>query len=108
MGGGGMGPPLSDDAWIYGSEPAQVYISIMQGRPEGMPAWSSMLPQRTAWELVSYIETLSEVDDYAARKGFTSNKSRTGSSGGEQTGAGAGGDTTGGDDGTTGGPQAEQ
>lgn len=74
MGGGGMGPPLSDDAWIYGSQPAQIYLSIMQGRPEGMPAWSSMLPRQTAWELVAYIETLSDVEDYAAEKGFDSNR----------------------------------
>src|SRR5690242_8929178 len=35
-GGGGMGPPLMDDKWIYGSEPQQVYSTIMQGRPNGM------------------------------------------------------------------------
>ena len=107
MGGGGMGPPLSDDEWIYGGEPAQIYLSIMHGRPEGMPAWSSMLPQRTTWELVSYIESLSGIDDYAEKKGFTSG-SRTGRSGADQSGAGAGGNTTGGDDGTTGDAQAEQ
>lgn len=70
LGGGGMGPPLSDNEWIYGGEPAQIYLSIMQGRPEGMPAWSSMLPQRTAWELVAYIETLPEIEDHAKRLGF--------------------------------------
>lgn len=76
LGGGGMGPPLSDDSWIYGSEPAQIYLSIMHGRPEGMPAWSSMLPQQTAWELVAYIETLSRIEDPAAEKGFASSGSR--------------------------------
>ncbi|MFW6094449.1 MAG: c-type cytochrome [Pseudomonadota bacterium] len=70
LGGGGMGPPLSDDAWIYGSDPAQVYLSIMHGRPQGMPAWASMLPARTAWELVAYIETLDDIDDYATELGF--------------------------------------
>ncbi|MEX2497020.1 MAG: c-type cytochrome [Woeseia sp.] len=85
LGGGGMGPPLSDDAWIYGSEPAQVYLSIMHGRPEGMPAWSSMLPRRAVWELVAYIETLSQIDDYAAEKGF--NRARSPASGQEQDGS---------------------
>lgn len=70
LGGGGMGPPLSDDEWIHGSDPAQIYLSIMHGRPEGMPAWASMLPARTVWEMVAYIESLSEIDDYAAAKGF--------------------------------------
>src|SRR5690606_12231604 len=55
LGGGGMGPPLSDNVWIHGGAPAQIYLSIMHGRPEGMPAWSSMLPRRTAWEMVAYI-----------------------------------------------------
>lgn len=72
LGGGGMGPPLSDDQWIHGSEPAQIYLSILHGRADGMPAWSSMLPQRTIWEMVAYVESLSDIEDYAARKGFES------------------------------------
>lgn len=59
-GGGGMGPPLSDDAWIYGSEPAQIYLSILQGRPNGMPAFSKGLPPDAIWQLVSYVQSLSE------------------------------------------------
>lgn len=70
LGGGGMGPPLSDEAWIYGDEPAQIYLSILHGRPEGMPAWGSMLPQRTIWELVAYVKTLPQVENPAARLGF--------------------------------------
>jgi mono/diheme cytochrome c family protein len=70
LGGGGMGPPLSDDQWIYGSEPAQIYLTIVHGRPEGMPAFGSMLPRQTIWELVAYIETLDEIEDPAARLGF--------------------------------------
>lgn len=79
LGGGGMGPPLSDEVWIYGREPAQIYLSIMHGRPQGMPAWSSMLPRRTVWELVAYIETLPGIEDHAARKGFEGAGSRPGS-----------------------------
>ena len=75
LGGGGMGPPLSDDTWIHGGEPAQIYLSILHGRADGMPAWSSMLPQRTIWELVAYVESLSEIEDHAARKGFEANPS---------------------------------
>ncbi|WP_274423697.1 c-type cytochrome [Chelativorans sp. YIM 93263] len=70
LGGGGMGPPLSDNDWIYGGEPAQIYLSIMHGRGNGMPAWASMLPRKTAWEMVAYIGTLSEIEDYAAELGF--------------------------------------
>lgn len=58
-GGGGMGPPLSDNLWIYGSEPGQVYLSIVQGRPNGMPAFSKALPPNAIWQLVSYVRSLS-------------------------------------------------
>jgi mono/diheme cytochrome c family protein len=73
LGGGGMGPPLSDRKWIYGGDPAQIYLSIMHGRPDGMPAWSSMLPKRTVWELVAYIDTLDEIENHAEKKGFEEN-----------------------------------
>ncbi len=38
-GGGGMGPALSNRAFIYGGEPQNIYLTIAQGRPNGMPAW---------------------------------------------------------------------
>jgi cytochrome c oxidase cbb3-type subunit 3 len=76
LGGGGMGPPLSDGRWIYGGEPAQIYLSIVHGRAQGMPAFGSMLPGKTVWELVAYIETLSEIEDAAAELGFQPNYGR--------------------------------
>jgi cytochrome c oxidase cbb3-type subunit 3 len=66
LGGGGMGPPLSDRAWIYGSAPAAIYLSIVQGRPNGMPAWGRSLPPESLWQLVAYIETLSRAPAPAA------------------------------------------
>jgi len=59
-GGGGMGPALSDNAWVYRSSPANIYLSIVQGRSAGMPAFGAMLPDRTVWELVAYIQSLSD------------------------------------------------
>jgi len=59
-GGGGMGPPLSDNVWIYGGEPAQIYMTIVQGRPNGMPAFGNALPPDAIWKLVSYVRTLSK------------------------------------------------
>lgn len=73
LGGGGMGPSLSDDDWIYGDEPGQVFLSIMHGRPAGMPAWSSMLTERIVWELAAFIETLDQVENYANKLGFDEN-----------------------------------
>lgn len=59
-GGGGMGPSLSNRVFIYGSEPGQIFLSIMQGRPRGMPSWGSMLPDSVVWDLVTYIQSISE------------------------------------------------
>ena len=58
-GGGGMGPPLSDKTWIYGGEPAQIYLTIVQGRPNGMPSFANALPPDQVWKLVSYVRSLS-------------------------------------------------
>jgi cytochrome c oxidase cbb3-type subunit III len=59
-GAGGMGPSLSDDMWLYRSSPANIYLTIIQGRQKGMPAFGAMLPDRVVWELVSYIESITE------------------------------------------------
>ncbi len=58
-GGGGMGPPLIDDEWIYGSAPEQVYSTIVQGRPNGMPSFGSRIPTPQVWMLVAYVRSLS-------------------------------------------------
>ncbi|HEX3753748.1 MAG TPA: c-type cytochrome [Rhizomicrobium sp.] len=65
-GGGGMGPALSNHKWIYRASPANIYLDIVQGRSAGMPAFGAMLPDRTVWELVAYVQSLSE----APLKGF--------------------------------------
>lgn len=57
-GGGGMGPPLMDRQWIYGSRPSNVYASIVAGRPGGMPAFGGLLNEQQVWQLVAYIESM--------------------------------------------------
>jgi len=59
MGGGGMGPPLMDDKWIYGSDPASVFATIVEGRPNGMPAWRGRIPNYEVWRIVAYVRSLS-------------------------------------------------
>ena len=56
--GGGMGPSLRDQVWIYGSTDADIFNSIAQGRAEGMPAWGTKLPADQIWQIVSYVKTL--------------------------------------------------
>jgi cytochrome c oxidase cbb3-type subunit III len=58
-GAGGMGPSLSNGQFIYGGEPANIYLSILQGRPKGMPAWGGMLPDQVIWDLVAYVRSIS-------------------------------------------------
>ena len=57
-GGGGMGPPLMDDEWIYGSDPENVYDSIYRGRPNGMPAFGGRVPERQLWLIAAYVRSL--------------------------------------------------
>src|SRR5439155_6841167 len=37
QGGGAIGPALMDDQWIYGANPDEIFVTIMEGRPNGMP-----------------------------------------------------------------------
>lgn len=59
-GGGGIGPPLADRDWIYGGEPAAVFQSIVQGRPNGMPSFGGQIADEQVWKLVAYVHSLSE------------------------------------------------
>ncbi len=56
--GGGMGPSLRDQDWIYGDSDAQIFDSISQGRANGMPAWGTKLPQEQIWQLVAYVKSM--------------------------------------------------
>lgn len=57
-GGGGIGPPLADDDWIYGGSDAQIYATIVQGRPNGMPAFGPMLTGEAVWKVAAYVRSL--------------------------------------------------
>ncbi len=58
-GGGGIGPPLMDAEWRYGSEPAQLFQSIVQGRPNGMPSFGGHIPEDQVWQIVAYVRSMS-------------------------------------------------
>ena len=58
-GGGSIGPPLMDAKWIYGSDPANIFSTIVEGRPNGMPSWKGKLSNDQVWQLVAYIRDMS-------------------------------------------------
>ena len=58
-GGGGIGPALTDDKWIYGARPEQIYSTIVEGRPDGMPSFGGRIPDQQVWQIVAFVESLS-------------------------------------------------
>jgi cytochrome c oxidase cbb3-type subunit III len=58
-GGGGMGPPLMDGEWIYGSAPADIIATIVEGRPNGMPAFGGKITQGQLRQLAAYVRSMS-------------------------------------------------
>jgi cytochrome c oxidase cbb3-type subunit 3 len=58
-GGGGSGPPLSDALWFYGSSPQNIYASIVEGRPNGMPSFGGHITEDQLWQLVAYVRSMS-------------------------------------------------
>lgn len=58
-GGGSIGPPLIDDKWIYGGQSDQIYSTISQGRPDGMPSFGGHITTQQIWQLVAYVQAMS-------------------------------------------------
>ena len=57
-GSGAMGPSLADARWHFGGEPGEIFESIYQGRPDGMPAWGSLISPDQIWMLAAYVKSL--------------------------------------------------
>jgi cytochrome c oxidase cbb3-type subunit 3 len=61
-GSGAMGPSFQDGRWRFGGSPAEVFESIYQGRPEGMPAWGGRISEEQIWMLVAYVRSVAVGD----------------------------------------------
>jgi cytochrome c oxidase cbb3-type subunit 3 len=61
-GSGAMGPAFSDGRWHFGGAPGEVFESIYQGRPDGMPAWGGHITNDQIWMLTAYVRSLSSKD----------------------------------------------
>jgi cytochrome c oxidase cbb3-type subunit III len=58
MGGGGMGPALMDDKWIYGGKAEEIFTTINDGRPNGMPSFRDRVPDSQIWQLAAYVRSM--------------------------------------------------
>ena len=59
QGGGAIGPALMDSQWIYGDQPQNIFATIVEGRPNGMPSFRGRLTTQQVWQLVAYVRSLS-------------------------------------------------
>jgi mono/diheme cytochrome c family protein len=58
-GSGAVGPSLQDGRWHFGGTAGEIYESISEGRPDGMPAWGGRISETQIWALVAYVRRLS-------------------------------------------------
>ncbi|MFN2602859.1 MAG: cytochrome c [Gemmatimonadaceae bacterium] len=61
-GSGAMGPAFSDGRWHFGGTPGEVFESIYEGRPDGMPQWGGRITNDQIWMLTSYVRSLASHD----------------------------------------------
>ncbi|HEY1735838.1 MAG TPA: c-type cytochrome, partial [Methylovirgula sp.] len=60
-----IGPAFFNDGhFIYGGEIDQIFASIYQGRPNGMPSWAQKIPTQEIWEIAAYVKALSTTEKY--------------------------------------------
>ena len=57
-GSGAMAPSFQDGRWHFGGTPGDVFQSIYEGRPDGMPSWGGRIADDQIWRLVAYVRTL--------------------------------------------------
>ena len=48
-----------DDRWIYGSRPENIFATILEGRPNGMPSFRGRIPDFQVWQIVAYVRSMS-------------------------------------------------
>lgn len=61
-GSGAMGPSFQDGRWHFGGTPGEVFESIYEGRPDGMPSWGGRITDDQIWMLTAYVRSLSSKD----------------------------------------------
>ena len=58
-GGGNIGPNLTDDSWLHGGKPQNIWGCVHDGVPQkGMPAWGPQLGDEKVAAAVAYVLTI--------------------------------------------------
>jgi len=71
-GGGGMGKPILDDDWIFGSDDQTLYNLLKGQIPEQtMPKTFAILPDEQVWKLLAYVRSLYKGDPTLINWGLT-------------------------------------
>lgn len=59
QGEGGIGPNLTDDAWLHGGKPTDILQVVEQGVPAaGMPAWKPVLGAEKVEQVTAFLLTI--------------------------------------------------
>ncbi len=68
-GQGLIGPNLTDDYWIHGGAPSDIYRTVSEGVPaKGMPPWDNVLSEQEQAEVMSYVWSLYGTDPAGAKE----------------------------------------
>jgi cytochrome c oxidase cbb3-type subunit 3 len=58
-GGGNIGPNLTDDFWLHGGKPQNIWSCVHEGVPsKGMPTWGPQLGDEKVAAVVAYVLTI--------------------------------------------------
>jgi cytochrome c oxidase cbb3-type subunit 3 len=60
QGKGDIGPDLTDSEWRYGGTDQDLFETISNGRPGGMPAWKNELSEEKIRKVIRHIRGLAE------------------------------------------------
>lgn len=57
-GGGASGPALMNGWWRYGPDAVSIFVTLRDGRPNGMPSYRDRLTTEQIWQLTGYLQSL--------------------------------------------------
>ena len=69
LGQGLIGPNLTDNYWIHGASPEDIYVAINEGFPaQGMPPWQDALTDEERAQVMAYVVALHGTDPPGAKE----------------------------------------